>query len=616
MNPSTPHPTSALSENPKSRIWADPLSIRLGVTEFLLYPNELCLKKVRVDGELLIEAVYVAVRNANWDTGFISLRTTSIEAIPDGGVRVQWQAQIGFTQHELNPPIYEWQISLTLGKDTLRFEARGVALQNFMRNRIGLCVLLPDTLAGCTYSIEHSVLGRQTSQSGRLPVDISPHQPIFDIANLQIEASERLLTLDFSGDVFEMEDQRNWTDASYKIYSTPLALPFPVEVAVGETLVQCFDASWVAEIDRANGKAGPTAGRSAASEFCVDWQSVVTPTTAIGFKYFGEKLDGRLADVRPNFVQLELMASQWRNQPSTILSLLGQSIGHLREIWAQDVGIVMAVREPLQMTGQDWKALKANVDLIAAPLKFQRVVALLEDVPGNCLRAVSREWVSTSADVLKDTRLCISTTRYFAELNRAQQDLAQLGLQAVGYGITPQVHVFGGSEMFDTLGVQSRTARQAQQFAPDIHWWSVTMNPLHFSGEDWRLHSNLGAAWWLGSFIEALRGGVHSAAWFALDGPWGICIGSPLHRIMVSIRQCVSEINPSTSVEIFNGAAIRGLRIGDAAWLVNCRDTPTMGWLSGQSSDSGTGQVWLAPWQILRLPASVGKCAPTEERDV
>lgn len=30
---------------------------------------------------------------------------------------------------------------------------------------------------------------------------------------------------EFEGDVFEMEDQRNWTDASYKTYCTPWGCP-------------------------------------------------------------------------------------------------------------------------------------------------------------------------------------------------------------------------------------------------------------------------------------------------------------------------------------------------------------------------------------------------------
>ena len=35
-----------------------------------------------------------------------------------------------------------------------------------------------------------------------------------------------------------MEDQRNWTDASYKTFSTPLRLPYPVEVPAGARIAQ------------------------------------------------------------------------------------------------------------------------------------------------------------------------------------------------------------------------------------------------------------------------------------------------------------------------------------------------------------------------------------------
>ena len=56
--------------------------------------------------------------------------------------------------------------------------------------------------------------------------------------SLQLHLWERDLFSPFSGDIFEMEDQRNWTDASYKTYSTPLALPFPVEVTAGTSIAQ------------------------------------------------------------------------------------------------------------------------------------------------------------------------------------------------------------------------------------------------------------------------------------------------------------------------------------------------------------------------------------------
>ena len=47
----------------------------------------------------------------------------------------------------------------------------------------------------------------------------------------------------FEGDVFETEDQRNWTDASYKTYSTPLDQPYPAKVTKGTALFQRIEFS-------------------------------------------------------------------------------------------------------------------------------------------------------------------------------------------------------------------------------------------------------------------------------------------------------------------------------------------------------------------------------------
>ncbi len=40
------------------------------------------------------------------------------------------------------------------------------------------------------------------------------------------------------GDAFEMEDHRNWNDASYKTYIRPLAKPWPDTLKAGETTEQ------------------------------------------------------------------------------------------------------------------------------------------------------------------------------------------------------------------------------------------------------------------------------------------------------------------------------------------------------------------------------------------
>jgi hypothetical protein len=54
------------------------------------------------------------------------------------------------------------------------------------------------------------------------------------VSSLTIEASDEVpVRFDFEGDLFEMEDQRNWTDASFKTYCTPFALPWPKEAHPG-----------------------------------------------------------------------------------------------------------------------------------------------------------------------------------------------------------------------------------------------------------------------------------------------------------------------------------------------------------------------------------------------
>ena len=41
--------------------------------------------------------------------------------------------------------------------------------------------------------------------------------------------------LAFEGDPWETEDQRAWTDASFKSYAPPLAWPHPVTLQAGDT---------------------------------------------------------------------------------------------------------------------------------------------------------------------------------------------------------------------------------------------------------------------------------------------------------------------------------------------------------------------------------------------
>src|SRR5439155_14715244 len=74
---------------------------------------------------------------------------------------------------------------------------------------------------------------------GKFPELIDPVQPMMNLRSVTHEAAPGLkVTCRMEGDTFEMEDQRNWTDASYKTYVRPLALPWPYMLSAGTRLEQ------------------------------------------------------------------------------------------------------------------------------------------------------------------------------------------------------------------------------------------------------------------------------------------------------------------------------------------------------------------------------------------
>ena len=129
------------------------------------------------------------------------------------------------------PISFSWKGTIEGRGGVLEFTFDGRAKKAFLRNRIGICVLHPIIeCAGKPCRVRHSD-GAWKEQS--FPRFISPHQPFKDIRALSWSPSDRVqANIELEGEVFEMEDQRNWTDASFKTYSTPLELPFPVQVSV------------------------------------------------------------------------------------------------------------------------------------------------------------------------------------------------------------------------------------------------------------------------------------------------------------------------------------------------------------------------------------------------
>ena len=189
------------------------------------------LRKI-VHGETeIVRAVYAAVRDENWNTvePDIEVRTLRVE---QNGFQVDFDALC-----QAAGICFCWSGSIEAHGPKLTFTFKGEARSSFRKNRIGLCVLHPIRECAALPCLIQDTCGKWSEAF--FPGYISPHQPFKDFRGLHwsprpgVEAE-----LLFQGDIFETEDQRNWTDASFKTYCTPLAHPFPVLIEAGTKLYQ------------------------------------------------------------------------------------------------------------------------------------------------------------------------------------------------------------------------------------------------------------------------------------------------------------------------------------------------------------------------------------------
>ena len=197
------------------------------------------LRYLRIGGTELVRRVYAAVRDVDWDTVPGVVSGLEIEE-SDDGFRVEFDVR-----HARREVDFAWHGTI-IGTDTGRIEYvfDGCAGAAFPFGRIGLCVHHPwRETAGARFTArtpDGDIDGAFPDLIGPQSFDgkaFSPLFPSFDHLEVELADGGRLV-LDFEGDLWETEDHRNWTDANFKTYSTPISLGPPPPLEPGQALRQ------------------------------------------------------------------------------------------------------------------------------------------------------------------------------------------------------------------------------------------------------------------------------------------------------------------------------------------------------------------------------------------
>ena len=547
------------------------------------------LRYIRFGGVELIRRIYVAIRDRNWNTIPGVMSDLAIQAEKDS-------FSISFIAHHQSGDLdFSWRAHIAGdAQGKISYSMEGTANTAFRFNRIGFCVLHPiDGIAGHAFQAETPA----GPISGTLPVLIGPQRiengfeaPLFpSCSSLSVSLDEdTAIYTSFEGDLFEMEDQRNWTDGSYKTYCTPLSLGYPHTAAAGQRIDQKVTL-WLQHLQ----------GQAAVPALPPDGEAIRLyplenshlPLPKIGFGMPSEQVTAApreielLSGLKPAHLKQEVHFKHpgWAAQLDSAIRTVGR-LG---------TGLELAIflNEDAENQLDQLKERLAGV-IIARFIIFNEADAHLFVTAGK--------WIALAhthlGGAFPGVSICGGTNGNFAQLNQAPPDMT--GMDGVSYPINSQVHSSDEASLVEALQGHADTATSARALSRGLPVCvsSVTMKPPFNQtaseeeappppGElplavDPRQMALFGAAWTLGSLYALTRGGAAAATYYETLGWRGLIEtkkGSPLPEKFLSQPGMVFPVyhvfadlaaaGPAqgTPLETNRPLAVTGLRLDSGA---------------------------------------------------
>lgn len=517
---------------------------------------------LRYRGVLVARSLRAVVRDRNWATVPVSVLTTSShDRGTDLGAPTTTTTVLGL-RYDGYGIAAEADLALRDEGDHLVIDFALTATRAFDTNRTGLVLLHPPHVAGIPLRITHS---DGTKEHTHFPTRISPHQPAVDIRQLEWSTDGLDVTALFHGDRFEMEDQRNWTDASFKTYSRPLALPFPYPLRSGEAVTQRIEL-----------RAEPTTHLSAAPT------AFPTPSSSTT-----RRTDIRLVDAGRPAPTIGVCAA--RHAPTGDQTPPPADV-ILVEVEEHDVdpGATLARAaargRPLDVRLiVDTPARVVELVAIAAPLGPLRM-SIFSSTTHVTEPDLWEALLSAIDDLGVHTEVVGGARSHFTELNRTHQRLPEFPAWTIS--ITPQMHARDTFQVEESIAMQRRVVADAMditQGAPlhvgpitlrprfnavtttPIQTYDTTADPATVDARQTEPHL---ASWTIASAAANAEGGAASITWFEDRGSRGIIDddGTPF-----PVRDAISAVHALSGQPLLLPATTSP--DGTMTWVLGVRTT-------------------------------------------
>jgi D-apionolactonase len=510
------------SVDPKSRtLRAGPLSVEFGNG---------ALRYIKINGVEVLRAIAFLVRDKNWGTYNPEISDLKVSQKQDG-FSVSYKARCGDAAASL---VYD--ATIRCGADgNLAFEATATPEADFVTNRTGFVVLHPlKGVAGFPVEVEYTTGKKEKS---KFPSLVNPLCPFTDIRALKHKVADGLFaTCRMEGYAFEMEDHRNWTDASFKTYVRPLAEPWPYTMPKGKPFTQKVTLSFSGKLPRPKkavgakrievtlGRAGPALpdfGIGVPMEESAHALKASAAIKAAGARHINCYLDGREEDIATPLRNFRKLADE-----------TGAAI--VMEI------LIPGNEAPSAELGRIADAMRAaGVKPVAVAVSpSAHLIGVLPGGKGPKAPTFAELYKAARA-AFPDAKLGGGTFTFFTEMNRNRPPVELLDY--VTYTTMPVVHASDDVSVMETLEALPYQIKSTRAIAGKAGYHlgpsaiPARMNPygastpdnpnnerVCLSKIDPRQRGLFGAAWSVGYLGGWAKGALDMVTLGAVTGPSGL----------------------------------------------------------------------------------------------